>query len=72
MNKEMRDLLNRSYKGDEVIKYIESLEDKLNKIKMTILNQTTTFCKECSSVEHCPEDECVLYRIEQIVENGTE
>ena len=33
-----------------------------------ILNETTTFCEECGSREICPEDECVLYRIEKIVE----
>lgn len=34
-----------------------------------ILNETTTFCMECPSRECCPEEECVLYRIEQIVTN---
>lgn len=29
MTKEMRELLEKSYKGDEVIEYIESLEDEL-------------------------------------------
>ena len=40
-----------------------------NKIRDEILNETTTFCEECGSREICPEDECVLYRIEKIVEN---
>lgn len=31
-----------------------------------ILNEITNFCEECSSHECCPEDECVLYRIEQL------
>lgn len=34
-----------------------------------ILNEITTFCNECSSKECCPEEECVLYRIEQITSN---
>lgn len=38
-------------------------------MKDEILNETTTFCNECSSKECCPENECVLYRIEQIL-NG--
>lgn len=29
MTKEMRELLEQTYKGNEVIKYIESLEDEL-------------------------------------------
>ena len=29
MTKEMRELLEKSYKGNEVIEYIESLEDEL-------------------------------------------
>lgn len=72
MRKDIRELLERSYKGNEVIKYIESLEDKLERIRVLVLNETTTFCEECSSREDCPEEECVLYRIEQIVENGSE
>lgn len=38
-----------------------------------ILNEITTFCNECASKESCSEEECVLYRIEQIVlERGKE
>lgn len=36
-------------------------------MKDKILNETTSFCNECASKECCPEEECVLYRIEQIV-----
>lgn len=32
-----------------------------------ILNETTSFCNGCPNKEHCPEEECVLFRIEQIV-----
>lgn len=32
-----------------------------------ILTEITDFCSECSSKECCPKEECVLYRIEQIV-----
>lgn len=38
-------------------------------MKEKILNETTNFCNGCSSKECCPEEECVLYRIEQIVSN---
>ena len=34
-----------------------------------IFKEITNFCKECSSHENCPEEECVLYRIENIVSN---
>lgn len=34
-----------------------------------ILNETTSFCETCSSRECCCEEDCVLYRIEQIVLN---
>ena len=37
-----------------------------------ILNETTTFCESCPSKECCPEEDCVLYRIEQIVLNKEE
>lgn len=36
-------------------------------MKDKILNETTTFCNECSSKECCREEDCVLFRIEQIV-----
>ena len=34
-----------------------------------ILNEITNFCNECASKECCPENECILYRIEQKVTN---
>lgn len=37
-------------------------------MKDKILNEISNFCAECSSRENCSEDECVLYRIERIVE----
>jgi len=37
-------------------------------MKDKILNEISNFCNECSSRENCSEDECVLYRIEKIVE----
>lgn len=38
-------------------------------MKEKVLNEITNFCnEECSSKENCPENECVLYRIEKIVE----
>lgn len=35
--------------------------------KTKILNETTKFCNECPSKDCCPEEECVLFRIEQIL-----
>lgn len=32
-----------------------------------ILKEIAIFCEECPSHECCPEDECVLYRIEKKV-----
>lgn len=33
-----------------------------------ILNEVTLFCRdECSSIGECPEEECVLFRIERLV-----
>lgn len=32
-----------------------------------ILTEITDFCSECGSKECCPEEECVLFRIEQII-----
>lgn len=32
-----------------------------------ILTEITDFCSECGSKECCKEEECILFRIEQIV-----
>ena len=36
-------------------------------MKEKILNEISNHCENCRSRECCPEDECVLYRIEQII-----
>ena len=36
-------------------------------MKDKILKEIYNFCEECPSHECCPEEECVLYRIEEIV-----
>ncbi len=32
-----------------------------------VLTEITDFCRECPSHECCPEEECILYRVEQIL-----
>ena len=44
------------------------MDTDVSELINAILNETTIFCEECGSRESCPEDGCVLYRIEQIVE----
>ncbi len=34
----------------------------------SILKEIMDFCESCPSSQDCPEDECVLYRIEKIIE----
>lgn len=36
-------------------------------MKTKILYEITNFCKECSSYNCCPEEDCVLFRIEKLV-----
>jgi hypothetical protein len=38
-----------------------------DKYDRKILNEITSFCEECGSKDSCSEDECVLFRIEKIV-----
>ena len=47
--------------------HVETLTKSLEKTREEILNETTSFCNECPSKESCPEEECVLFRIEQII-----
>lgn len=35
-----------------------------------ILKEITNFCRECSSHTCCPEEDCVLFRIEKLVVNN--
>ena len=39
-----------------------------NKLRNIILNETTTFCLSCNLREKCIENECIIFRIEQIIE----
>ena len=69
MNKEIEMLYKTLEAKDKIINnqvlMISELNDKLNKI----LYEITNFCEECSSNTNCPEEECVLFRIEQIITN---
>jgi len=44
------------------------MKNKILKLRNKILNETTTFCSFCNFREKCIEKECVIFRIEQIVE----
>lgn len=33
----------------------------------SVMNEITGFCESCPSVECCPEEECVLFRIESLL-----
>jgi len=47
------------------IDYAKELSKKRDKI----LNEITTFCQnECGECQCCPEESCVLWRIEQIID----
>jgi len=39
------------------------------KLRDKILNETTTFCLSCNLREKCIEKECVIFRIETIIDN---
>lgn len=45
-------------------KMIKEYEAKRQKVLLELSN----FCKECPSNTSCPEEECVIYRIEKIIE----
>ena len=36
-------------------------------MKHEILLEISNFCEECPSHECCTEEECILYRIEQLI-----
>jgi len=45
------------------------MKNKNLKLRNKILNETTTFCLSCNLREKCIEKECVVFRIETIIEN---
>ena len=32
-----------------------------------IMNEISEFCRECESCTNCPEEDCILFRIERII-----
>ena len=38
-------------------------------MKNKIMLEITNHCEECPNHECCPEEECVLFRIEKIIED---
>ncbi|MBQ9072289.1 MAG: hypothetical protein IJY25_03960 [Bacilli bacterium] len=40
----------------------------MKSIRDKVLNETTNHCLNCNLREKCIEEECVIYRIEKIVE----
>ena len=41
----------------------------MKKIRNKILNETTNFCLNCNLREKCIEKQCVIFRIEKIIED---
>lgn len=65
------------YKDSEVILDYSDLTNtefsncKYSEKEVQIMNQISNFCeKECGECQCCPEDTCVLFRIEKIIEDG--
>lgn len=46
-----------------------SNSEKGDDMENKILEEISDFCNHCSSKECCPENECVLFRIENIIQN---
>lgn len=59
--------------GLDIMQVLSDLEKECNrlseenhKLKESILNETTTHCNTCPNKEYCPENECVIYRLETL------
>ena len=39
----------------------------MKKKEVKIMNEITDFCEQCPSKDCCPEEDCVLFRIEKIL-----
>ena len=58
--KKLKEILSKYSKEND------KLSRDLHKIKQSILNETTTHCKTCSSRMCCNEENCVVYRLEKL------
>jgi hypothetical protein len=58
-----------NFRKDELINFCEIAKEIIQNQKKEILEEITNFCNECPSKECCSENECVLYKIEKII-NG--
>ena len=45
------------------------MKNKILKLRNKLLNESTTFCLSCNLREKCIEKECVIFRIETIIDN---
>jgi hypothetical protein len=70
-------LLEDKYNKNEIILDYQDLVDtefsncKYTKKEIQILNQITNFCEnECNECKCCPEETCILFRIEKIIKDG--
>lgn len=47
------------------------MKEKYTEQEKQILTEISEYCRnECCSCDNCPEDECVLFRIEKIITEG--
>lgn len=64
--------LEDGYYVEKLEKENKQLKEVIEKINNNILNETTTFCESCASKDCCPEEDCVLYRIEKLVDKDSD
>ena len=81
MSEDIRKLFPKDMKYIDALpiaNYIEQLQHEKKQLKeviekiSNILNETTTFCESCASKDYCPEEDCVLYRIEKLVDKDSD
>lgn len=70
------DEVEQKYKDSEIILEADDLtnvefsENGYTMLENNILNEIHNFCQnECGSCTDCPEESCVLYRIERLIVN---
>ena len=76
MKDEDSQLSNQIYRVQKVSRNVVPVKERVQimkeSIKKKIMFEITDFCESCSSRECCCECDCVLYRIEKIVEGRNE
>lgn len=73
---EALDKLEEQYNESEIVldysdlKSTEFTDSEMSKKEILIMGEIGGFCETCNLLSHCVEGDCIVFRIEKIIEDG--